>query len=264
MCKSIPTFKNIMKIYQAIGSGDLDLYDFNRVLISYFYFKKIKKQQLKKLEKLDVFVDSGAFSAWSQGDIIDVEAYMLWLWEYGFETYASLDVIYDPEATKENFETMRNPNRIKEEGFNPIPTFHYGIDFKYLEDIKDEPYIALGGMVPLAKESAKLQRWLDKCFEILIDNVKKGMKVHGFGLSNMQLLKRYPFYSVDSSSWNAGGKFGETYEFKKGRMVRGQGLVDKMNIDKRDYIRLNQKNIYEFQKAEKFLTDLWTKRGIKF
>jgi hypothetical protein len=87
-------------------------------------------------------------------------------------------------------------------GVQPLPCFHYGEDERYLEHyIANYEYITLGGMVPISKE--QLRHWLDRIWSRYLTD-KDGLpvrKVHGFGLTRLGLLKRYPWYSIDSSSW---------------------------------------------------------------
>ena len=51
--------------------------------------------------------------------------------------------------------------------------------------------------------------WLDNCMRIICD--RKGypkVKFHGFAVTSLHLIKRYPWYSVDSTSWSAFGRHG--------------------------------------------------------
>jgi len=255
-----------MKIYLGLSPDDPKNYkNFERVLISYHYFKK-KYDEVKDLIKpYDLFVDSGAFSAFTQEKQIDLEDYMQWIKKNKFKEYAALDVIYDPEQTKKNFEYM------KECGLKPIPTFHYNDKLKNIQQVRaqmewlfNEPHIALGGLVPLAKDKKTITNWLDACFANLYPYVEKGMKVHGFGVLAPDLLRRYPWYSVDGTSWIQGGKYGETVQFDGMRMKRtNNALTESLRLT-RDYKAMNAKTIDEFKKLEKEVTGLWSSRGIKF
>lgn len=166
---------------------------------------------MKRMEnkKVDLFLDSGAFSAWSQGAVIDIQDYIGFIknHEASLTVYANLDVIGNPEATWKNQKSM------EEAGLSPLPIFHYGTDIKWLNRYltKGYNYIALGGMVPVPTQ--KLYPWLDRLFsENLTDH--KGMpiiKVHGFGLTSLRLMMRYPWYSVDSTSWVMTSRMGSIY-----------------------------------------------------
>jgi hypothetical protein len=71
---------------------------------------------------------------------------------------------------------------------------------RYIEEGHD--YIAIGGMVP---ESTDWLKWkLDQVWPYLIEVPK----VHGFGMTSLELMARYRWHSVDSSSWLAAGQYG--------------------------------------------------------
>lgn len=162
-----------------------------------------------KQKNVELFLDSGAFSAWSQNKEIDIEDYISFIKENQsvIDVYANLDVIGDAEKTLENQIIM------EQAGLSPLPIFHYGEDIQYLVDYleKDYPYLALGGMVPVS--TPDLIKWLDRLFaDYLTDS--DGMpicKVHGFGLTSFKLMLRYPWYSVDSTSWVVAGRMGSIY-----------------------------------------------------
>jgi hypothetical protein len=158
--------------------------------------------------KIDLFLDSGAFSAFTQGVSIDIQEYIQFIKEnlQYLTVYANLDVIGSPEGT------YRNQLLMEEKGLKPLPCFHYGEDPKWLlRYMKSHDYIALGGMVPIA--NIALQQWLDEIFSNFIcgpDGIPK-VKVHGFGMTSHDLLWRYPWYSVDSTSWVVTGRLGGVY-----------------------------------------------------
>ncbi len=160
-------------------------------------------------KKVDLFLDSGAFSAWSQGKEINIQEYIDFVKQHQdiIEVYANLDVIGDPKATWQNQKTMEAA------GLQPLPTFHYGEDIKWLKRYLKTgyDYIALGGMVPISTEG--LIYWLDDLFQNHLCD-QSGMpkvKVHGFGLTSLPLMLRYPWYSVDSTSWVVTGRMGSIY-----------------------------------------------------
>ena len=178
-----------------------------RILLSYHYYKDCDLDALFAKYFIppypDVFLDSGGFSAATQGVTIDMDAYIAYIKKYKhlFTTYANLDVIGDAKKTLRNHQIMESA------GLTPIPVFHVGEDFSYLASyIESHPYIALGGMVPYMRDSkGKLMPWLIKCFKMA-----RGKSVfHGFGCTSWKVMKALPWYSVDSSSWGAGFRYGD-------------------------------------------------------
>ncbi len=147
------------------------------------------------------FLDSGAYSAWSMGKKISLKKFIQFIQENlpKLTTYAALDVIGDPEAT------LRNQDIMEDHGLDPLPTFHYGDDLKYLHMYCQQyDYIALGGLVGRGK--TLIYPWLQKVFSLYPEQ-----RFHGFGVTDINLLKAYPWYSVDSTSYLSGGKFGQIY-----------------------------------------------------
>lgn len=169
--------------------------------------------------KVSLFIDSGAFSAWSKGVQIKLDEYIAFIKENIdiIDVYANLDVIGDAQATWKNQEIMEG------QGLSPLPCFHYGEDFKWLKFYLDRghDYIALGGMVPIS--SAALEPWLNVVFSrhICGEDGMPLVKIHGFGLTSLPLMIRYPWYSVDSTSWVMTSRMGAVYvpRFRSGEWI---------------------------------------------
>ena len=163
-----------------------------------------------KTSSIRLFLDSGAFSAFTQGVKIDIQEYIQFIKQYEkhLEVYAVLDVIGDPAGT------WRNQAIMERAGLKPLPCFHYGEDVKWLQKYlaRGHDYIALGGMVPIS--NTDLYPWLDTMFSKYLTDPKTGLptiKVHGFGMTSFDLMLRYPWYSVDSTSWIITGRTGGVY-----------------------------------------------------
>ena len=180
-----------------------------KLLLSYHYFKKVDLREL--LEKYFgshsplVFIDSGGFSAATQGVEINMEEYAAWLKSYEdlITIYANLDEIGNPELTYQRQKEMEDL------GLKPLPVFHTGEPTSWLEKYIDEgyDYICLGGMVPYSKDKKKLIKWMSLCFDIAKASGRE-IKYHGFGMTNWDLMRAYPWESVDSSSWCSGFRYG--------------------------------------------------------
>lgn len=159
-------------------------------------------------KKLKLFLDSGAYSAFTKGITIDIHEYIAFIKENAqhIEVYSVLDSIGDPEATWKNQKIMER------HGLKPIPCYHYGEPETYLKRYVDSyGLIAIGGMVPIEKRD--LIPWLDRIFKDYVGDSKglPKVKVHGFGLTIHELLWRYPWWSVDSASWVFTGRNGGVF-----------------------------------------------------
>lgn len=169
------------------------------ILASYHYFKK--KQELIKecvAKGYDVFIDSGAFSAENSGKVINIDDYCAFIKDTNVSTYAGLDVIGNAKQTLENTVYMMEKYKL-----NPIPTFHFGGDPDDLRKLFKFPYIALGGLV----FSSGILKYCDEIWGIILRECP-GLRVHGFGMTNIELMERYPWYSVDSSSFKGCKRYG--------------------------------------------------------
>jgi hypothetical protein len=147
-----------------------------------------------------LFLDSGAFSAYRSGALIDLRKYIKFLREHAhaFDAYASLDVIGNPKRTQ------RNQEILDAAGLSAIPTYHIGEPVDILKKILDQyEYIALGGMVPFSG-SEMLREWVRMCWHYIGARVR----VHGFGLTDLSLAKMFPWYSIDSTTASRAGRCG--------------------------------------------------------
>lgn len=167
-------------------------------LESYHYFNSERSAAKPRAEGLKVFLDSGAFSAFTKNAVIDLPTYCDFIRRNSdiIEVASVLDGIGDPLLT------WQNQKRMEELGTRPLPCFHYGEDERYLTHYIDNyEYITLGGMVPISNRD--LYVWLDRLWSRYLtdEHGRARLRVHGFGMTSVPLMKRYPWYSVDSSSW---------------------------------------------------------------
>lgn len=173
-------------------------------LESYHYIHRQRIVDRLRAEGIKIFLDSGAFSAFTQGIQIDLPKYCDYIHRNadiiehvdGQPLASVLDAIGDPEGT------WRNQVAMEQRGVRPLPCYHYGEPVEILDYyVATYPYVTIGGMVPISTQ--QLQLWLDRLWaEHLTDaNGVPKVKIHGFGLTSLPLMLRYPWYSVDSSTW---------------------------------------------------------------
>ena len=190
------------KIAPRLDSFELTCMDSIKFdLESYHYCHSQRMADKMRKENRKYFLDSGAFSAFMVGAKIDLPTYCGYIKKnHDMLALSSvLDSIGDAKGTYWNQKAMENllPRELW-----PAPCFHWGESpevLKYYVDNYD--YITIGGMVPIS--TAQLTVWLDYLWGQHLthpDGTPK-VKVHGFGLTSLPLMQRYPWYSVDSSSW---------------------------------------------------------------
>lgn len=191
-------------------------------LESYHYVGKDRKANELRAANAKVFLDSGAFSAWTTGADISIDDYCNYIHrskdfirtENNDLMASVLDGIGDPLLTYQNQLAM------EARGVRALPCFHYGEDERYLDYYLDNyEYITIGGMV--GKSPAQLQIWLDRIFSkhVLRKDGTPRAKLHGFGVTAVPIMERYAWFSVDSSSWVQVTAFG-------GIMIPGYGKLD--------------------------------------
>lgn len=194
------------------------------------------KAKVPPENKVKLFLDSGVFSAWSRKDVpgldaaikdkvkrvLKVKDYAAFIkrHEHLLEACATMDEIpgvFGTRRTQKQVEqsakkSYDNQQTLKSLGCKPIPIFHQGESFDWLERyVKDgEPYV---GIATIKDTTAAEQRdWLDRAFSVITDSKGRPfVKTHGFGITNISLLWRYPWYTVDSTTWSLAAGFGLIY-----------------------------------------------------
>lgn len=115
-------------------------------------------------------------------------------------------------------------------------------------------YIAIGGLVL----GAKKQEY--PSYKKLVEYAAiRGIKVHGLGFTKTKILKEYPFYSVDSSSWVMGAVMG------KQKHLFENGIITIQKIDTKgkrlDTNKLCAHNLAQWVLYQKYMdgVNIWTK-----
>lgn len=247
------------------------VHELPHILESWHYVGKQKYVDDMRREGAKVFLDSGAFSAYSLGVKLSVEEYCQYIQrnrdiirvEDGALMASVLDGIGDA------LQTWRNQLEMECRGVRPLPCFHFNEDTRYLDwYVERYDYITLGGMVGASTE--QLRNWLERVWENhLLDGAGRAkIKVHGFGITAIPLMQEFDWYSCDSSSWIQSAAFGSIVHPKWGplsvsekspsRHDKGQHVTTVTDIEKEaifqdleetgfNYERLSQ--VYESRAA---------------
>lgn len=184
-----------------------------------------KKQILEWFERRKngwqgkLLIDNGAFTVHRKGGEIDIDEYINWLndndefidraialdnipGKWGRKrTYAELK--NSPAQTWQNYlymtERCKSPQKL-------LPVFHQGEDFKYLEQMVNHKigdnyveYICISGNKELTNKQREI--WYTKCFEIIQNSGNPNVKVHCLGSATESNAVRFPFTSMDATSW---------------------------------------------------------------
>ena len=194
-------------------------------LYSYFSEKKHIDRYIELLKRgatsSKMIVDSGAFSAWTRGVTIDVDAYIDWLNERSdyIEAAGQMDIIPgDKNSVVTSFQesvdaaqgTWDNYLYMRERLKNPdilLYTFHIGEPIEFLKQALEwrDPngnkikYMALGGMV--GKPRPVRENFLSSCFAAIHASSNPDVHIHAFGMTDLNLCNKFPIYSADSTTW---------------------------------------------------------------
>ena len=247
--------------------GQLLEHKVKNILVSYYELQRgMNGLDMVRKYPANYFLDSGAYSAFHVNATIDLNAYMKYIKDTAslWKIYACLDTIGQPKAT------LATQERMEKEGLHPLPVFHVNSPLPMLHDIcKKYDYFALGGLVPYARQRKKVQTWCDTCFSVIKEYWPK--KVHGFGINSSYVVERYPWYSVDSTTYTGGNRWGQVLEYKMGRILSITRETNPYHIVRYGTWkhrspaftdRMLQQNIETTLKLQKRITELWAQKGV--
>lgn len=171
---------------------------------------------------LSIMLDSGAYSAFTKGEGIDIEQYadVLHRYEGLVEEYINLDVCDDHE------QTWKNQKELESYGLEPLPVYHYKEPISVLEHYISAGYTYIGiGSKILASQRPQTNY---REFIYRITSQHPEIKFHGFAVG-----APYPrlmgLHSVDSTTWLSGAKFSRLIGKKRTVRAENAGLFWRRN-----------------------------------
>jgi hypothetical protein len=142
-------------------------------------------------------LDSGAYSAWNSGVVIDLDALCQEANNEYWNEVVALDVIGDPLAS------LRNALDMKRRGLTGIvPVFHYGDPWEVLAEYKHQ-FKRVGLASGHGVKGKERVKWTEQCFSRAYPCM-----FHSFGWVSEKILLSFPFFSADSASWQWAMRFG--------------------------------------------------------
>lgn len=188
----------------------------------------IKYWIVNKKPQSKLFVDSGAYTAYTKGVAVDVNSYIEYINQITdyLTIFAQVDkipgmfnrpksreeILEAPKLSWYNYLYMRDklkqPDKL-------IPIFHQGEDYKWLHNMLEWtddkghhiPYIGISPAVDMPC----IEQFLNDSFRIISESSNPNVKTHAFGMTQLSLLEKYPYYSADSTSWLKSGSMGSIY-----------------------------------------------------
>lgn len=230
-----------------------------------------------------VIVDSGAFSAWNKGQKIDIGKYA----EFANSlrqnvrcelTFANLDVIpghkgtpptgHERDVSAER--SFKNWEYLCQQGVKTMNVFHQHERFYWLDEFrKHSDYIGISPANDVSVDKRDI--WLSQVFS----RIGYSVKTHGFGVTAAQLLLKWAFFSVDSTTWMSGVRFGSFISMNWNKFgvdqISARRFQENLSRIAKDLVAFIANTEYKYRVAareflvyEKFLTDLWRARGLEW
>lgn len=167
-------------------------------------FNMIRPCASKTEPVCNVILDSGAYSAWRSGKPVNLDAYCTYLLKNcdWIGSYVALDVIMPGNPEEAAAQSFKNYEYMRGKGLDPIPVFHVGEDISWLHRMLDAGATYIGLSASSLVSRNKVDDWYATAWSHLVtaDGLPV-VKAHAFGEGRLQSLKRFPWYSADSTSW---------------------------------------------------------------
>lgn len=156
-----------------------------------------------------VILDSGAVTVDAQGKQMNIRKYAHWVRQAVADdcvlAAANLDVIRDPVASAVNLQ------RLHDLGVDAMPVVHNGTPGKVIDQvIEATSRVGIGGMTRQGTPKTAAIPYLVHCFAAA---QRYGTLTHGFGMTRQDWIARFPWTSVDSSTWSGAHRFGKMLLF---------------------------------------------------
>lgn len=271
----------------------------DNLLFSYYYMKRMNDEVTEEMfsyfkkDGVFIMIDSGAHSFFSEEGLSIAHSkkvkkketnyeeyakeYMIWLKK--FAKYIDVAVELDIDALIGYPRVLHIRKMLESSGVKIAPVWHTSLGDKEWSVMCDTyDYIGIGlGDVQKSQSILSIGFFADKMKEA----VAKKVKVHAFGMIKPNYIMNLPFYSVDSSSWSMGARYGclcgfdpKTGKLKMGRVKTKEqyirilqhlhlsmSLESLFSVD-RSYMNRDIVNIQAYKALEVYVTNLWKARGI--
>ncbi len=181
-------------------------------------------------------IDSGAFSVHRSGKVMHLSHYCAAVGpcknHKAMDGFMMLDVISSRAGTINNFRKM------KAQGLNPYFVEHiqtFGNKRAESDRVRaGKPKLAIGGMAAHTRREfgISIDKVLHNCEEIFKRADKYGVrKVHCLACYTPRIVTKFPWASLDTSTWLVGQKYGRILAFRRAK----DGQIDSSQSWLRDY-----------------------------
>ncbi|QGJ93537.1 queuine tRNA-ribosyltransferase [Arthrobacter phage Mufasa8] len=276
-----------MKIFAALSGNTramrvISEEEYPNLLCSFAYKSCLPKA---KFTPPFLHLDSGAFTAWSRGKQVAITDYADWAIEQNGRSphieAVNLDVIpgefgrtSTPEERKAGMrQSLRNADYLRSRGISIAEVFHQDEPLSFLDELLDR--LPEGGLLCISPRNDKplpsKLAWQKHVLSHLMKRYTPATlpRMHGLAVTSAAMLREFPYYSGDSSTWCAPVSFGRFVDTNgstntiAGRLTPTRvGRADTNTHEAIAYaLRLGLSNL---QRLERDITTLWAKRGVTF
>ena len=274
-----------MRLHLAVGTATeainvLNDAKYPNILVSYAYKNVINKLD----QEIESFiVDSGAFSAWNKGKVIDLEGYRDWALSQQDRPSkkfmaVNLDVIPGEKGRTSSQgeriagikQSLINADYLRDAGLPIMEVFHQDEPLSFLAELCDRlPVDGVLGISPRNDVSVKRKmEWQKVVLRYLIQRYGKSAfpRCHGLAVTSRQMLETFPYYSVDSSTWVSPAMYGSVVS-EEGRLLKIKDNLlpiaprNQQTGGLKTVLRMGVENLIILERS---MTASWTARGISW
>ncbi len=170
-----------------------------------------------------LFIDSGAYTALTQGKEVNVDEYINYINGISDKVHVFAQVDYIPKSAQDKTDTgkaswenyLYMQDRVKEPD-KLMPIYHQSENLEVLKRMVEYkrpdgtfiPYIGFGALAGTGVTLPQKKAFFSKCYKVILQSKNPHVKVHAMGMTSLSLLEMFPFYSADSTSWIMQGAMG--------------------------------------------------------
>lgn len=220
-----------MKLFFSGNSGSLlrEQTIYNRVkfphrCLSYAYLGIRRNDQLsawemyRELKRPAIFMDSGAFTLQTD-TAVGIKEAVAFARKYATfiqENEQSLEHYVSVDWRRNGKISWDMQKRLEDWGLKPLPVYHAEDDFAWFEKLCAAKYPIVCVSKPDRAGALTLDRLYKQVFSVAHEH---GTLVHGLSETGSNIF-RYPFYSVDSTSWLQDAGRGYIIQLSRGSLTR--------------------------------------------
>lgn len=198
-----------------------------------------------------LLIDNGAFTVHTKGGKIDIDEWIDYINSHDewCDYFVALDeipgvwgqpktkeeLLRAPEVTYKNFlymvDRVNKPEKL-------MPVFHQEEDFKWLRKLLEHPkldYLCLGANKELTNKQR--EQWYQECFDI-INEMRPGLKVHCLGSATISNAQKFPFTSMDATTWIMTGVTGNVLTPDGVIYVGNETVINQLPEDAKERLRI--------------------------